>query len=118
MPGKKAPRLLSEEMLDEMRPGSVVVDLAVAQGGNCACTKPGVTVVRNGVQLIGASDLPCSVPNHSSSLYSRNLLSLLDPLLKGGNLMLNLEDELIAGALISKDGVIRYEDVIKSGGAN
>ncbi|WP_197463306.1 Re/Si-specific NAD(P)(+) transhydrogenase subunit alpha [Prochlorococcus sp. MIT 1306] len=118
VPGRKAPRLISDLMLDRMRPGAVVVDLAVEQGGNCANTRPGETVDRNGVKLIGASDLPCSVPNHASALYSRNLAALLEPVLKDGQLTLNIEDELIAGCLISHNGVIRHDDVFNTGGSN
>ncbi len=118
VPGRKAPRLISDLMLDRMRPGAVVVDLAVEQGGNCANTRPGETVDRNGVKLIGASDLPCSVPNHASALYSRNLVALLEPVLKDGQLTLNIEDELIAGCLISHNGVIRHDDVLNTGGSN
>ena len=116
VPGKKAPRLIDEKMLDRMRPGSVVVDLAVDQGGNCSSTKARETVLRKGVKLIGASDLPSSVPNHASSLYSRNLLALINPLITNGELILNTEDELIKGSLISKDGVIRFPEVLFSGG--
>ncbi len=118
VPGKKAPRLISEDMLDRMRPGSVVVDLAVAQGGNCADTRTGETVVRNGVKLIGASDLPSTIPNHASSLYARNLLSLLEPFFKKDEFCLNTEDELVAGCLISNKGVISHDDFINSGGQN
>ena len=118
VPGKKAPRLIDQEMLDQMRSGAVVVDLAVAQGGNCEGTKLGETVLRKGVKLIGASDLPCTVPNHASSLYARNLFALLSPLINDGQLILNTEDELIEGALISKDGVIRHAQIINSGGLN
>ncbi|AAQ00286.1 MULTISPECIES: Re/Si-specific NAD(P)(+) transhydrogenase subunit alpha [Prochlorococcus] len=117
VPGKKAPRLIDEEMLDGMRPGSVVVDLAVSQGGNCAGTKPGEIIFRNGVKLIGASDLPCTVPNHASALYARNLLSLITPLIKQGELILNTDDELIDGSLISKDGVIRHAQLMNLGGS-
>ena len=115
VPGRKAPRLISEDMLDRMRPGSVVVDLAVAQGGNCAGTVPGQTVDRNGVKLIGGNDLPCTVPNHASALYARNLVALLEPTLKDGALSLNTEDELIAGCLIAQDGTIRRGDVLTPG---
>ncbi len=118
VPGKRAPRLIDEDMLDRMRPGSVVVDLAVSQGGNCACTKVGQTLKRNGVTLIGASDLACSIPNHASALYSRNLLSLIDPLVDENKLLLDEEDELVNGALISKDGVIRHTNVFNLGGTN
>ena len=116
VPGKTAPRLIDDEMLDKMRPGSVVVDLAVDQGGNCSGTKSRETILRKGVKLIGASNLPCSVPNHASSLYARNLLALIDPLLTNGELILNTEDELIKGSLISKDGVIRFPEVLSQGG--
>ena len=103
-------------MLDRMRPGAVVVDLAVAQGGNCAGTVPGETVDRNGVKLIGGNDLPCTVPNHASALYARNLVALLEPVLKEGAVQLNTDDELIAGCLISLDGSIRRQDVLNPGG--
>jgi NAD(P) transhydrogenase subunit alpha len=115
VPGRRAPRLISEDMLDRMRPGSVVVDLAVAQGGNCADTQPSQTVDRKGVKLIGANDLPCTVPNHASALYARNLLALLEPTLKDGQLGLDTEDELIAGCLIAQDGSIRRGDVLTPG---
>ena len=115
VPGRRAPRLISEDMLDRMRPGAVVVDLAVAQGGNCADTVPGETVDRKGVKLIGGNDLPCSVPNHASALYARNLVALLEPTLKDGDLKLDLEDELIAGCLIAQDGSIRRGDVLTPG---
>ena len=115
VPGRRAPRLISEDMLDRMRPGAVVVDLAVAQGGNCADTVPGKTVDRKGVKLIGGNDLPCSVPNHASALYARNLVALLEPTLKDGVLSLDPEDELIAGCLIAQDGTIRRGDVLTPG---
>jgi len=118
VPGRRAPRLISEDMLDRMRPGSVVVDLAVAQGGNCADTVPSQTVNRKGVKLIGANELPCSVPNHASSLYARNLLALLQPTLQDGQLTLDTEDELIAGCLIAHDGSIRRGDVLTPGATN
>ena len=115
VPGRRAPRLISQDMLDRMRPGAVVVDLAVAQGGNCADTVPGQTVDRKGVKLIGGNDLPCSVPNHASALYARNLVALLEPTLKDGVLSLDPEDELIAGCLIAQDGTIRRGDVLTPG---
>ena len=118
VPGKKAPLLISEEILESMRPGSVVVDLAVDQGGNCSGTLPGKTIIRKGVKLIGASGLPSTVPNHASSLYSRNLLALFEPFIKNGELQLDLEDELLSGCLISDKGIIRHEDIINQGGSN
>ncbi|MAR08253.1 MAG: NAD(P)(+) transhydrogenase (Re/Si-specific) subunit alpha [Cyanobium sp. NAT70] len=115
VPGRRAPRLISEDMLDRMRPGAVVVDLAVAQGGNCAATVVGQTVERNGVKLIGGNDLPCTVPNHASALYGRNLVALLEPVFKDGAVTLDVEDELIAGCLICHDGTIRRSDVLTPG---
>ena len=115
VPGRRAPRLISEDMLDRMRPGAVVVDLAVAQGGNCAGTVVGQTVDRKGVKLIAGNDLPCTVPNHASFLYARNLIALLEPVLKEGAINLDTEDELIAGCLISQDGSIRRSDVLTPG---
>lgn len=116
VPGKKAPHLINEDMLDQMRPGSVVVDLAISQGGNCSGTRSGETILRKGVKLIGASNLACSVPNHASALYARNLLALFGPLIKDGELILKIEDELIAGCLISEKGLIRHPHVITPGG--
>ncbi len=116
VPGKKAPRLIDEEMLNNMRPGSVVVDLAVGSGGNCEYTKPGETVERNGVKLIGALNLPCSIPNHASALYSRNLFSFIKPMFSEGKFLIDNDDELIAGSLISKDGIILQPEVIENGG--
>ncbi len=118
VPGKKAPRLIDESMLDRMRPGSVVIDLAASQGGNCFGTKTGETISRKGVILIGASNLPCSVANHASTLYSKNLLSLIEPLIKDSHLNLNIEDELIKGSLISLKGQIRFPDLMNYGGSN
>ena len=118
VPGKKAPLLINEEMLDKMRIGSVVIDLAVSQGGNCVNTKPNQTIIRNGVKLIGASELPSSVPYHASSLYSKNLVSLISPFINDGILKLKKDDDLILGCLLSDEGVILQENVFKIGGSN
>jgi NAD(P) transhydrogenase subunit alpha len=117
VPGRPAPRLISEAMLDGMRPGSVVVDLAVAQGGNCAGTVPGQTVIRQGVQLIGADQLPSSVPNHASALYARNLATLLEQLLpgdgaEGAGLVLDTEDPIVDGCLLTQGGSCRHRAVV------
>jgi len=116
--GKKAPLLINEKMLENMRPGSVVVDLAVAQGGNCVHTKENETVIKNGVKLIGASELPSSVPYHASSLYSKNLISLTTPFINNGILNINKNDEIILGCLISDKGAILQEKVFEIGGSN
>ncbi len=106
VPGRPAPRLIDDAMLQHMRPGSVVVDLAVAQGGNCEGSQPGTTVLRHGVQLIGADQLPCSVANHASALYARNVAALLEHLLAASGdepsaLQLDLEDPIVSGCLFT-----------------
>jgi len=116
VPGRPAPRLISEEMLDRLRPGSVVVDLAVAQGGNCAGTVPGKTVIRSGVRLIGAEALPSSVPNHASALYARNVAALIDHLIsKEEGLRLDLQDPIVEACLLTHEGVCRRDDVVLTG---
>ncbi len=117
VPGRAAPRLISEEMLDGMRPGAVVVDLAVAQGGNCFGTVAGQTVERRGVQLIGADALPSSVPNHASALYARNVAALIEHLLAEEGLRLDPEDPILAGCLLTHGGVCRREDVVYPNGS-
>jgi NAD(P) transhydrogenase subunit alpha len=117
VPGRTAPRLISEEMLDGMRPGAVVVDLAVAQGGNCFGTVAGQTVERRGVQLIGADALPSSVPNHASALYARNVAALIEHLLAEEGLRLDPEDPILDGCLLTHGGVCRREDVVYPNGS-
>jgi NAD(P) transhydrogenase subunit alpha len=99
-----------------MRPGSVVVDLAVAQGGNCFGTLPGQTVDRRGVQLIGADALPSSVPNHASALYARNLASLIEHIQSegdAGGFRLDPEDPILDGCLLTLAGHCRRDDVVR-----
>jgi len=117
VPGRTAPRLISEEMLDGMRPGAVVVDLAVAQGGNCFGTVAGTTVERGGVQLIGADALPSSVPNHASALYARNVAALIEHLLGEEGLRLDPEDQILAGCLLTHAGSCRRDDVVYPNGS-
>jgi len=117
VPGRTAPRLISEAMLDGMRPGSVVVDLAVAQGGNCFGTVAGTTVERGGVQLIGADALPSSVPNHASALYARNVAALIEHLLGEEGLRLDPEDQILAGCLLTHAGSCRRDDVVYPNGS-
>ncbi len=116
VPGRPAPRLISEEMLDGMRPGAVVVDLAVAQGGNCYGTIPGATVERRGVLLIGADGLPSTVPNHASALYARNIAALIEHLLGEEGFRLDPEDPILDGCLFTHEGVCRREDIVQPAG--
>ncbi|MFY7695982.1 MAG: NAD(P) transhydrogenase subunit alpha [Cyanobium sp.] len=116
VPGRPAPRLITEDMLDRMRPGSVVVDLAVAQGGNCAGTLPGETVLRSGVRLIGAEALPSSVPNHASALYARNVAALIEHLVhEEEGLHLDLSDPIVEACLLTHQGACRRDDVVQNG---
>ena len=112
--GKKAPVLIDSHMIEKMRPGAVVIDLAVSQGGNCEGTKSNETIIRNGVKLIGAGELPSSVPYDASTLYAKNLTSLITPFIKNGVINLDKEDELISGCLLSNEGVILQNKVFEN----
>jgi NAD(P) transhydrogenase subunit alpha len=116
VPGRPAPRLISEEMLDGMRPGAVVVDLAVAQGGNCFGTIPGATVERRGVLLIGADGLPSTVPNHASALYARNIAAVIEHVLGEEGFRLDPEDPILDGCLLTHGGVCRRDDIVQPAG--
>jgi NAD(P) transhydrogenase subunit alpha len=116
VPGRPAPRLISEEMLDGMRSGAVVVDLAVAQGGNCFGTIPGATVERQGVLLIGADALPSTVPNHASALYARNVATLVEHVLGEDGFRLDPEDPILDGCLLTHAGVCRRDDIVEPAG--
>ena len=111
VPGKPAPLLITRDMLALMRPGSVVVDLAVAQGGNCAASEPDEEVLVGGVRVLGAGNLPASVPHHASALYARNLSALLEVVLQEGELHLDPEDPLLDPCLISHNGLCRRPDL-------
>jgi NAD(P) transhydrogenase subunit alpha len=107
VPGRAAPKLVLEEAIRGMRPGSVIVDLAAETGGNSELTKPGETVVEHDVTIMGPLNLPSTMPEHASMLYARNVQALLD-LLSGedGALNLNFDDEVIAGACVVRNGEI------------
>jgi NAD(P) transhydrogenase subunit alpha len=108
IPGRPAPELVSEEMVKSMRPGSVINDLAVEAGGNCALSEPGQVVVRHGVTIIGHANVPSRVAEDASLLYARNLLNFLSPLIDGetGALNIDWDDEIIKGAGLTRDGAV------------
>ena len=110
IPGKPAPKLLIADAVENMKPGSVIVDLAGEAGGNCELTRPGETIVEHDVTIAAPLNLPSDMPDHSSSLYARNIMSLLE-LMTGeeGALELNWDDEIIKGAAITRDGEIVHE---------
>lgn len=111
IPGKKAPILLTEAMVVAMKPGSVIVDLAAEHGGNCALSEPGKTVVKHGVTIIGALDLPSHVAVHASQMWSRNMEKLLFHVTKDGALKSDDQDEILVGCTITKGGEVVNEQV-------
>jgi NAD(P) transhydrogenase subunit alpha len=107
VPGRPAPRLVTAEAVEGMKPGSVIVDLAGETGGNCELTVPGETVVRHDVKIASPLNLPASMPEHASQLFARNVLALLELLVgDDGALHLDFEDEIVKGACIVRDGEI------------
>jgi NAD(P) transhydrogenase subunit alpha len=117
VPGRPAPKLVSTEMVRRMRPGSVIVDLAAETGGNCELTAPGTVTVQDGVTIDATVDLPSQMPAHASQLYANNVVNLLLHLAPEGELALDLEDEITAGAMITHEGEITNERVRDAVGA-
>ncbi len=110
VPGRKAPVLVTDDMLDEMRPGSVVIDLAAETGGNVSATKPGETVDRKGVYIQGPVNLPASMPYHSSLLYSRNVMGFIELIVdKEGKLKLDFTDDVVAAMCVAHAGEVRLK---------
>jgi NAD(P) transhydrogenase subunit alpha len=106
VPGKPAPKLITEEMVRGMKPGSVIVDLAAERGGNCTLTKPGEIVEYEGVKILGPVNLPATLPHSASQMYSRNLTNFLTYLMKNGEIALREDDEIVKGVLLTYQGKI------------
>jgi H+-translocating NAD(P) transhydrogenase subunit alpha len=106
VPGKRAPILITAEMVDAMCPGSVIVDIAAERGGNCELTQPGETVVVNRVTILGPLNLPSMVPYHASQMYSCNMAAFLRLLVRDGALNVNLEDQIVRDTLVTHGGRI------------
>jgi H+-translocating NAD(P) transhydrogenase subunit alpha len=106
IPGRKAPVLVSEDMVKTMKPGSVIVDMAVEQGGNCPLSEYGKVVEKYGVKIVGPANLPAELPTDSSSLFSRNLLNFITPMVDKETkaLKVDLNDEVVKGTLVTQDG--------------
>ena len=111
VPGKRAPILITETMVRMMQPGSLIVDLAAEQGGNCELTEPGQDVVRHGVTILGPLNIPSTMPFHASQMYSRTVTNFLGHLVKEGKPVLDLSDELTRGPLVTHQGEILHEAV-------
>ena len=105
VPGRPAPKLIPAAAVRGMRPGSVIVDLAAEAGGNCELTSAGQEVVESGVTIVGLTNLPSTMPQHASQLYSRNVAALLQHLAPGGELTLDFDDEITAGACVTRKAV-------------
>lgn len=109
VPGRSAPRIISTSAVERMKPGSVIIDIAAEQGGNCELTRAGETVVHGGVKIVGPVNLPASLPYHASEMYSRNLFNFLKPAIVKGELAIDWNDEVFAGAVLTHDGQIKHE---------
>lgn len=116
VPGRKAPVLVTEEMVKNMKPGSVVLDMAVEFGGNCEISEAGKVVKKYDVTIIGEPNLPSMVPTHASEMYSKNILSLIQHIGKEGKIELKLEDEIVKGCLLTRNGEVindRIKELLK-----
>lgn len=112
IPGRPAPLLISEDAVEAMAPGSVVVDLAAPNGGNCALTEPGETVERHGVQVFGPQNLPAEMPVHASQLYARTVAALVEEFIgEDGRFTPDFDDDIFAGACVAHDGEVRSDRV-------
>lgn len=113
VPGRPAPKIVSRAAVERMRPGSVIVDIAAEQGGNCELTRAGETVEHQGVRIVGPVNLPGQLAYNASEMYARNLLNFLQPALVKGELAIDWGDEVFAQACLTRDGEIRHEPTRK-----
>lgn len=116
VPGKKAPTLVTEAMVKTMKSGSVIVDMAAVQGGNCELTEPGKIAIKYNVKIVGLTNIAATVPMHSSQMYSKNILALLQSIIVSGKLKIDLKDEIISGSIVTHEGKIRNEKLSKEMG--
>jgi len=114
VPGRPAPKIISRAVVERMRPGSVIVDIAAEQGGNCELTRAGETVEHQGVKIIGAVNLPAELAYNASEMYARNLLNFLKPALQNGELVIDWNDEVFAQSCLTHGGEIKHEQTRKS----
>jgi len=114
VPGRAAPRIIAQAVVERMKAGSVIIDIAAEQGGNCELTRPGETVVHRGVKIVGPLNLAASLPYHASEMYARNLFNLLKPALAKGTLAIDWNDEVFAGCVLTHDGQIKHEATRKT----
>jgi H+-translocating NAD(P) transhydrogenase subunit alpha len=114
VPGRAAPRIIRREAVVRMKPGSVIVDIAADTGGNCELTRPGETVIADGVRVMGPLNLPAQLPYHASEMYARNVYNFLKPAIgEGGTLAIDWNDEVFAQSALTHDGQVRHEPTAK-----
>ncbi len=113
IPGKKSPVIVTEDMVARMKKGAVIVDMAADSGGNVAGSRPGETVMKDGVSIVGTINLASRMPVHASEMYARNLFNFISPFIKDGKLALDWSDEILAGSVFTHEGSIRNEAVRK-----
>ena len=111
VPGKKAPVLVTGEMIEAMKPGSVIVDLAAEQGGNCELTRPGETLVHGGVTILGPLNLASAIPHHASQMYAKNVSNFVAGMVKDGALRIDTGDEVIRETMVVRDGEVVHPRV-------
>ena len=116
VPGRRAPILVTEKAVQLMKPGSVIVDLAGEAGGNCELSEPGQTVIRYDVKILAPLNVPSTLAEHASQLYARNIQALLGLMIEDGALKLDFDDEVIAGACITRGGEIVHDGAQKAAG--
>ena len=114
IPGRPAPKLVTDAMVKSMKPGSVIVDMAAEMGGNVEGTEPGKEVVRHGVKIIGLTNLPATMPGSATQMYAKNLQTLIKHLLKDGEINVDLDDEITRGATITHAGKVVHEATAKA----
>ncbi len=113
VPGKKAPVIVTAEMVKQMTLGAVIIDVAAERGGNCELTKPGQTIVEHGVTIAGPCDLPSTVPHHASQMYARNMIEFVKEVSKDGELALDMENEIHRETLLTRDGEVVNAKVLE-----
>jgi len=108
LPGRPSPRIITAAMVESMKPGSVIIDLAAEGGGNCELTRAGEDVEHNGVSIVGPLNVPSMLAVHASEMYAKNLLNFLSPMIRDGKLVPDWEDEVFAGSVLTHEGIIRH----------
>jgi H+-translocating NAD(P) transhydrogenase subunit alpha len=114
VPGRAAPRIISKAVVERMKAGAVIIDIAAEQGGNCELTEAGRTVLHQGVKIVGPINLPAQLPYHASEMYARNLFNLIKPALNAGVFSIDWKDEVFAGAVLTHEGQVKHEATRKA----